>query len=821
MKGNWFAFVIALAAAGLARGQIVVPLGNIGPRPIRINVVFLAEGYTTAEYDTFKNDATRQFSALINNEAWSRFADSINGFGIFVASAESGADDPGTNTVRDTYFNGTFDTAGIDRLLTIDSDGMQKAYAILARTIPDYDIAIVLVNSTKYGGSGGSLVVTSVNTAANEIMLHELGHSFANLTDEYVDDSTPPGADFEYPNATKQTERGLVPWSEYILPSTSIPTASLSSTYPLETTVGLFQGAAYQMTYYRPTNNSKMRSLDRPFGPVNLDAFATAVHRLDLNSAKAPPLITDQPASAIVPDGSPWTLRVMATGTGPITYHWLFNGTIIPDALSSSYNLVPMTASRSGTYCVRITNSKGTVASDSFTITAASIAVAPVVQITSKSDIGASGSTIALSSVITGTAPISLQWYKDNKPVIGATSNTLTITHSSTGDTGTYTLVAANSNGTTTSNPAIVTIQGAEPTIVALPTAQAATIASNTTFTVVASGDPSPAYQWMKDGVALADNSRVIGANTATLRLLELSQSDAGNYTVVIHNGIGTITSSPVTLSVIPAVWISNLSVRANMAAAQTMIVGLTVTNDAEPVMVRAAGPALADVFPDLFSRVQVMADPRIALYAAGSTTPTLAVDNWNTATLESTPFSVAGAFPFFPNSLDAALVHNIAGPNNTVWVQGAGPGDVLVECYGLSSSGFNRLTNISARNRIANETDALVAGFALTGNGTKRLLIRGIGSRLYELFGIADAMLNPKLEVYDSMRKLVAENDDWDSNIASTFDSVGAFALKPGSKDAALILTVPVAGTVTYTAQLKGADGDSGEAMIEVYELP
>jgi hypothetical protein len=63
-----------------------------------------------------------------------------------------------------------------------------------------------------------------------------------------------------------------------------------------------------------------------------------------------------------------------------------------------------------------------------------------------------------------------------------------------------------------------------------------------------------------------------------------------------------------------------------------------------------------------------------------------------------------------------------------------------------------------------------------------------------------------------------VTENDDWNGLLASTFSSVGAFALDLGSRDAALVAALPPG---SYTAQVRGADGGTGEALIEIYELP
>lgn len=83
--------------------------------------------------------------------------------------------------------------------------------------------------------------------------------------------------------------------------------------------------------------------------------------------------------------------------------------------------------------------------------------------------------------------------------------------------------------------------------------------------------------------------------------------------------------------------------------------------------------------------------------------------------------------------------------------------------------------------------------------------------------FGVPRTLADPKLEVYSGASK-IAENDNWAASLAPTFTSVGAFQLTAGSRDAALVITLPPGG---YTVQVPGADGGTGEAVVELYELP
>src|SRR6185503_13530165 len=95
------------------------------------------------------------------------------------------------------------------------SHGQGKVDALLQSLMPEYDLAILLVNDLEYGGSGGSILVSSVNVSAREIVAHESGHAFAGLTDEYPD-PFPGYTPSEKPNATSQTNRSQIKWRLWI-----------------------------------------------------------------------------------------------------------------------------------------------------------------------------------------------------------------------------------------------------------------------------------------------------------------------------------------------------------------------------------------------------------------------------------------------------------------------------------------------------------------------------------------------------------------------------------------------------------------------------
>ena len=139
------------------------------------------------------------------------------------------------------------------------------------------DIVLVIVNDREYGGSGGSIAVASLHASATELVLHETGHTFALLADEYTD--SPPPCQTTEPsaaNATRETQRALIKWRHWIDPFTPVPTPGSTNGLP-----GLYEGAVYCVSgAYRPTFNSKMRALGRPFEQINTEQHIRRVYNL-------------------------------------------------------------------------------------------------------------------------------------------------------------------------------------------------------------------------------------------------------------------------------------------------------------------------------------------------------------------------------------------------------------------------------------------------------------------------------------------------------------------------------------------------------------
>lgn len=344
---------------------------------------------------------------------------------------------------------------------------------------------------------------------------------------------------------------------------------------------------------------------------------------------------------------------------------------------------------------------------------------------------------------------------------------------------------------------------GVAPSIVSVAGGPSAVAGSTTTFSVVAKGTGPFTYLWKRDGLV------VDGEAGPSLVLESVKVDDAGAYTVMISNAVGSVSTFVGQLTVVaPApARLCNLSVRTTLAKQQTLVVGLTAAGGPLPVLLRAVGPTLS-----AFGVSGAMPDPSLAVYKDGILMDSN--ENWGGSTALSQAFLSAGAFALPAGSLDAALVRSIEG-GNTVQVSAVEAGNVLVEAYEMPNAGGAKLVNLSARNRVGEGADALVAGFTLSGEAPRTVLIRGIGPTLAK-YGVPGVLADPKLELYSGATK-IGGNDSWDSSQAGVFAKAGAFTLPEGSKDAALVVTLPPG---SYTVQLTGNNGTTGEGMIEVYAV-
>lgn len=248
---------------------------STGKSSQRVDIVFVAEGYTESEREKFLSDARIFADYILSssknigrlNDPFSKYAKYFNVSALFVASAESGTDQPSKGIFVDTYFNST--QYGSDGRLNYGDQ--TKLNLVLEQALPENarEISVVLINSSVYGGAGGSSAwVTSGDIASAEVMLHEMGHSFASLEDEYVD----PALQDIYPLHLLDSVHitnliSSIPWSSWMGYKDELGV------------VGVYEGGYYRSDgVWRATQTSKMLLLGEPFSAPQKEAFVLAFY---------------------------------------------------------------------------------------------------------------------------------------------------------------------------------------------------------------------------------------------------------------------------------------------------------------------------------------------------------------------------------------------------------------------------------------------------------------------------------------------------------------------------------------------------------------
>jgi sugar lactone lactonase YvrE len=366
------------------------------------------------------------------------------------------------------------------------------------------------------------------------------------------------------------------------------------------------------------------------------------------------------------------------------------------------------------------------------------------------------------------------------------------------------------------------------PAVTQQPTPQTVATGSTVVFNVAADGLPAPTFQWYANGSALANGAGISGATGATLVVSGATAASVGTYYCVAKNASGSVQSSPAALAVVATNDVGrlvNISCRAEVGTgADILIAGFVVggagTSGSPTMLIRGSGPALVP-----FGVAGTLLDPHLQLFSG----PTLLGSNagWGGSAQIANAAAAVGAFAWSDSSsLDSALLQALSGGGYTAQVNGLSgdTGVALIEVYDTTPAGSYtpatpRIVNISARVQVGTGPNILIAGFAIGGSTSRTVLIRASGPALLP-FGVGGILTDPELQLY-SGSTLLGSNYAWGGNaeVSNAAAAVGAFAWSDSSStDSAILVTLPPG---TYTAQVFGAGGDSGVALIEVYEVP
>lgn len=229
-----------------------------------VDIVILPDGYTADEMELFKQDCDNFVQEMFKYEPYNQYKDKFNVYGVLAASAQSGTDIPADSVWKQTLLNTSFYTFGSERYcMTTD----YKAVRDLAANVP-YDQIYILVNTKKYGG-GAILNYYNVSVNSNEmaglIFIHELGHGFAGLADEYYTSST-SYQDF-YNMSLEPVEPNITTlvnfdskWKHLLDKNTPVPTPT---TTEWENKMGVYEGGGYVAKgIYRPRQDCLMKTFN-------------------------------------------------------------------------------------------------------------------------------------------------------------------------------------------------------------------------------------------------------------------------------------------------------------------------------------------------------------------------------------------------------------------------------------------------------------------------------------------------------------------------------------------------------------------------------
>ena len=242
-------------------------------------------------------------------------------------------------------------------------------------------------------------------------------------------------------------------------------------------------------------------------------------------------------------------------------------------------------------------------------------------------------------------------------------------------------------------------------------------------------------------------------------------------------------------------------------AGDNVLIAGFIVEgNTNKRLLIRGIGPSLG-----AFGIADALQDPILQLFSGNTD---LGVnDNWqdnpNAAEIITTGFAPA-------NLKEAALLLTVAPGTYTVALRGVNntTGVGLVEVYDLDASSPAKVVNISTRGFVLTGENVMIGGFIITGNDSSQLAIRAIGPSL-GLFGVPTPLADPLLEIHDGNGATLQTNNNWRDSQEAALQNAG---LAPSDDlESAILISVPPG---SYTATVKGADGGTGNGLVEVYKL-
>lgn len=314
--------------------------------PEAINLLLMGDGYTADELDKFHQTAADSYDALFKKLPFSAYKDWFNLFTISVVSNESGTSMPGVYVngryvcpegndheiyTHDTFFKVKFDSYYLHRLCCADNTIVYEATQAL---MPNADVVGIICNTTEYGGSGGSFLTFSDHASSREIYIHEFGHTFGGLGDEYF------AGDYylyERPNITADPNEETIKWKHWWG----------------RNNVGAFKvgGSDLGNQWYKPVNGTcEMEYLNKQFCPVCREHLIELMHDQVGIVGEYEPI-----EPSITMDDEDITFAVTRYHKGArMEWEWSLDGTVLEGATKSEYTLQGTQLEPDHTYTLKV-----------------------------------------------------------------------------------------------------------------------------------------------------------------------------------------------------------------------------------------------------------------------------------------------------------------------------------------------------------------------------------------------------------------------------------------------------------------------------------
>ena len=763
----------------------------------------------------------------------------------FVLTVTAVNDAPTISSIANRTINQDTSTGSIN--FTVGD--VETSASSLSVTATSSNSTLVPGTSIVFGGSGSARTV-SVAPAAGQ-------SGSATITVSVSDGTTTTSTSFVLTVASTSTAPVITsqPGAVTVVAGGSATFSVAATGNPSPTYQWLRNGAAISGATAASYSMASVQTADAGSYTVVVSNAAGSV-----TSSAATLIVTEgvsilsQPASQTIAKNTSATLTVTASGSG-LTYQWYAGdaGDVaapISGATSSSYTTPKLGSSKR--YWVRVSGSGQSVNSATAVVTVLSSPRVGSGSVKRGNKILAEAPVLAAGVVTDGTFSVMIDENGVLQMLAIDASSGLVI------DEGGVTLDAAG--GFSFAAPGVGTVSGQvvgdtiNASVVGTDITFAGAISpidggtqalagwyngvfvnsSNDELIILAGPDGSAFMLAYVDGVAsgglaLMDTAGSISVTLSDGRILNVTINGAGRFVGSTTAGGRTEKLSGARAGEALVKRLVNTSVRAQVRQGDAlMVAGFVVGgNGNKRVLVRAVGPTLTN-----FGVAGVLADPIVTLFRQGNATPIATNNDWSSATNAAEVASVSsaiGAFRLPVGSKDAALLVELAAGQYTAQVTGAGgtTGIALVEVYDADASSgtgtlSTQLANISMRGVAGNGDDLVIAGFVVTGDAPKQVLIRSVGPELAR-FGVSGVATDPVLTVFHRQgteQVVIASNNDWGVDAAAVGvagDQVGAFKLTPGSTSSAMVIWLEPG---SYTAQASSNNGSSGVALVEVYEV-